>query len=143
AALDGRGTATAALTACAARTVAATNQYSPKGYAVATRAAYWPSSCLVRTSPRARVNSPPLRTPFRHKRVSRRQVLPAQYQQGIMEYTAQSFQEQPYRAQGRNAGALWFGILAGPIAWIISLNLAYNLVQVACDQQSFLTMHLV
>ena len=60
-----------------------------------------------------------------------------------MEHTVRSYQEQPYRAQGGSSLTLWFGILAGPIAWIISLNLAYNLVQVACDQQSFLTMHLV
>jgi hypothetical protein len=39
--------------------------------------------------------------------------------------------------------ALWTGVLAGPLAWMLGLNLQYALVLVACSGGSMLLLHLV
>lgn len=39
--------------------------------------------------------------------------------------------------------ALWFAVLAGPIAWMLGLNLDYALVRVACARSTMLPLHLV
>lgn len=39
--------------------------------------------------------------------------------------------------------ALWFALLAGPVAWAIGLNAAYSLVLVACVRGTTLPLHLV
>jgi amino acid transporter len=39
--------------------------------------------------------------------------------------------------------ALWFGLLAGPIAWSLRLLIGYPLVSVACEQGATYLLHLV
>lgn len=39
--------------------------------------------------------------------------------------------------------ALWFAVLAGPLAWMLGLNAQYGLVRVACDERSLLLLHAV
>jgi hypothetical protein len=39
--------------------------------------------------------------------------------------------------------ALWFAVLAGPLAWALGLNLEYSLVLLACARGTMLPLHLV
>lgn len=39
--------------------------------------------------------------------------------------------------------ALWFAVLAGPVAWMLGLNAQYGLVRVACARGSMLYLHAV
>lgn len=39
--------------------------------------------------------------------------------------------------------ALWFALLAGPIAWMLGLNAQYSLVRVACAKGNMLYLHAV
>lgn len=41
----------------------------------------------------------------------------------------------------RGIAALWFAVLAGPLAWMLGLNAGYSFVRVACDQQTLLHLH--
>lgn len=41
----------------------------------------------------------------------------------------------------RGIAALWFAVLAGPLAWMLGLNLQYALVRVACAKQNMLPLH--
>ncbi|HEX9937423.1 MAG TPA: hypothetical protein VGB15_09875 [Longimicrobium sp.] len=43
----------------------------------------------------------------------------------------------------RGIAALWFAVLAGPLAWMLGLNAAYSLVRVACAKNSMLYLHAV
>lgn len=43
----------------------------------------------------------------------------------------------------RGIAALWFAVLAGPLAWMLGLNAEYGLVRVACAKQSMLYLHAV
>jgi nicotinamide riboside transporter PnuC len=43
----------------------------------------------------------------------------------------------------RGLAALWFGVLAGPLAWMLGLNAGYSLVRVACAKQNMLYLHAV
>ncbi|HEX8271507.1 MAG TPA: hypothetical protein VF615_02575 [Longimicrobiaceae bacterium] len=43
--------------------------------------------------------------------------------------------------EGRGIAALWFAVLAGPVAWMLGLNAAYAFVRLACDEQTLLYMH--
>jgi hypothetical protein len=43
----------------------------------------------------------------------------------------------------RALAALWFAVLAGPVAWMLGLNAEYNLVRVACAKQDMLPLHAV
>jgi nicotinamide riboside transporter PnuC len=43
----------------------------------------------------------------------------------------------------RGMAALWFAVLAGPLAWMLGLNAAYSLVRVACAKNSMLYLHAV
>lgn len=47
-----------------------------------------------------------------------------------------------FRARGGIA-ALWFALLAGPLAWMLGLNAQYGLVRVACAKQDMLYLHAV
>ena len=38
---------------------------------------------------------------------------------------------------------MWFGLLAGPIAWSLRLLIGYPLVPVACEQGTSILLHLV
>src|SRR5437773_7439984 len=51
--------------------------------------------------------------------------------------TAQAFFEH------RGIGWLWFGILAGPLAFLLNLQLSYMLVQPVCVTAHHLVLHLV
>jgi hypothetical protein len=44
---------------------------------------------------------------------------------------------------GRGIAALWFAVLAGPVAWMLGLNVQYALVRVACAKSSMLPLHLL
>lgn len=46
-------------------------------------------------------------------------------------------------ARGRGMGLLWFGVLAGPLAWLIDLTARYALVQTACPQRVMLWVHAI
>jgi hypothetical protein len=39
--------------------------------------------------------------------------------------------------------ALWFAVLAGPLAWMLGLNAQYGLVRVACAKGSMFSLHAV
>lgn len=39
-----------------------------------------------------------------------------------------------YFEAGRGIVALWFGLLAGPLAWFLHLNVSYSLVRLICLQ---------
>jgi nicotinamide riboside transporter PnuC len=54
---------------------------------------------------------------------------------------ADTTQEREHFREGRGMAALWFAVLAGPVAWMLGLNAAYGFVRVACDQQSLLPLH--
>lgn len=43
----------------------------------------------------------------------------------------------------RGVLALWFAVLAGPLAWMLGLNAQYGLVRVACARGSMLYLHAV
>ncbi|HEX2204586.1 MAG TPA: hypothetical protein VHG91_14840 [Longimicrobium sp.] len=43
----------------------------------------------------------------------------------------------------RGMAALWFAVLAGPLAWMLGLNAGYALVRVACAKQEMLLLHAV
>lgn len=43
----------------------------------------------------------------------------------------------------RGTALLWFGILAGPVAWAIRLQVSYVLVPYACAAESQLSIHIV
>ena len=43
----------------------------------------------------------------------------------------------------RGIAALWFAVLAGPLAWMLGLNAGYGLVRVACAKQNMLYLHAV
>ena len=43
----------------------------------------------------------------------------------------------------RGVAALWFAVLAGPVAWMLGLNAGYSLVRVACAKQNMLYLHAV
>lgn len=43
----------------------------------------------------------------------------------------------------RGIAALWFAVLAGPLAWMLGLNAEYGLVRVACAKDSMLYLHAV
>lgn len=43
----------------------------------------------------------------------------------------------------RAMAALWFAVLAGPVAWMLGLNAEYGLVRVACAKQDMLPLHAV
>jgi nicotinamide riboside transporter PnuC len=43
----------------------------------------------------------------------------------------------------RGIAALWFAVLAGPLAWMLGLNAEYSLVRVACAKDSMLYLHAV
>ena len=45
--------------------------------------------------------------------------------------------------QHQGIGWLWFGILAGPLAFLLNLQLSYMLVQPACVTAHHLILHLV
>ncbi|HEX8363419.1 MAG TPA: hypothetical protein VF613_25080 [Longimicrobium sp.] len=45
--------------------------------------------------------------------------------------------------EGRGIAALWFAVLAGPIAWMLGLNVQYSLVRVACAKSAMLPLHLL
>ena len=45
--------------------------------------------------------------------------------------------------QHQGIGWLWFGILAGPLAFLLNLQLSYMLVQPACVTTHHLILHLV
>lgn len=49
--------------------------------------------------------------------------------------------EDPRR--GRVIAALWFAVLAAPLAWMLGLNAGYGLVRVACARNTNLSLHLV
>jgi hypothetical protein len=40
------------------------------------------------------------------------------------------------RAEGRGSALLWFGILAGPIAWSVEIILGYGVEEIACSAGS-------
>lgn len=44
---------------------------------------------------------------------------------------------------GRRIAMLWLAMLAGPLAWIMALNVQYALVRVACTGGSTVWLHLV
>lgn len=44
--------------------------------------------------------------------------------------------------EGRGIAVLWFVVLAGPVAWMLGLNVEYALVRVACAKGSMLYLHL-
>ncbi|HEX6042811.1 hypothetical protein [Longimicrobium sp.] len=41
----------------------------------------------------------------------------------------------------RGVAALWFAVLAGPLAWMLGLNAQYGLVRVACAKDNMLYLH--
>ena len=43
----------------------------------------------------------------------------------------------------RGIASLWFAMLAGPVSWMLGLNVDYALVRVACAKESMLPLHLV
>lgn len=43
----------------------------------------------------------------------------------------------------RVIAALWFAVLAGPLAWMLGLNAGYGFVRVACAKNTNLPIHLV
>lgn len=43
----------------------------------------------------------------------------------------------------RGVAALWFALLAGPLAWMLGLNAEYGLVRVACARDGMLYLHAV
>jgi hypothetical protein len=43
----------------------------------------------------------------------------------------------------RGIALLWAAVLAGPLAWLLALNLQYALVRVACTGGTTLPLHLV
>lgn len=45
------------------------------------------------------------------------------------------------RDSPREIALLWFGALAGPVAWVVGLNLQYSLVRIACTEGSMLPLH--
>lgn len=45
--------------------------------------------------------------------------------------------------RGRRIAALWFAVLAGPLAWMLGLNAGYGFVRVACAKNTNLSIHLV
>jgi hypothetical protein len=45
--------------------------------------------------------------------------------------------------EGKGIFALWFGVLAGPLAWALGLNAEYSLVLLACARGAMLPIHLV
>ncbi|HEX8211558.1 MAG TPA: hypothetical protein VF584_15405 [Longimicrobium sp.] len=44
---------------------------------------------------------------------------------------------------GRAIAALWFAVLAGPVAWMLGLNVQYSLVRLECENGGVLPLHLV
>ncbi|HEX2208262.1 MAG TPA: hypothetical protein VHG93_11320 [Longimicrobium sp.] len=48
-----------------------------------------------------------------------------------------------YLRTGRGIAALWFAVLAPPLAWMLGLNAGYGLVRVACARDTSLSLHLV
>lgn len=45
------------------------------------------------------------------------------------------------RDSPREIAVLWFAALAGPVAWILALNLQYSLVRIACTEGTMLPLH--
>lgn len=45
--------------------------------------------------------------------------------------------------EGRGVAALWFAVLAGPLAWMLGLNAGYGLVRVACARDGMLYLHAI
>lgn len=43
----------------------------------------------------------------------------------------------------RGIAALWFAMLAAPVAWFAGLNLNYSLVRLACAKGTLISLHLV
>jgi hypothetical protein len=41
----------------------------------------------------------------------------------------------------RGMAALWFALLAGPLAWMLGLNAQYSFVRLACAKGSMLYLH--
>lgn len=48
-----------------------------------------------------------------------------------------------YYAQGRGIALLWLGVLAGPIAWALQLQVNYSLMPWICGGGSMLVVHVV
>jgi hypothetical protein len=48
-----------------------------------------------------------------------------------------------YFSQGMGVLALWLGLLAAPLAWLVNLLLSYSLVLWACSTGRQYTLHLV
>lgn len=49
----------------------------------------------------------------------------------------------PPRAEATSAVPLWFGVLAGPIAWTVHLLLSYALLPLACASGLLILLHAV
>lgn len=56
---------------------------------------------------------------------------------------AESTETSSYFREPRGILALWFAVLAGPLAWMIGLSTEYSLVRVACAHGNMLPLHLV
>jgi hypothetical protein len=56
---------------------------------------------------------------------------------------ADSVQEARRFREPRGIAAVWFALLAGPLAWMLGLNAEYGLVRVACAKDSMLYLHAV
>lgn len=53
-------------------------------------------------------------------------------------------QTRPDRRENRRENlALWAGMLAGPVAWLLQFQINYSLVQSACEAGHKLALHLV
>jgi hypothetical protein len=46
-------------------------------------------------------------------------------------------------ASPRGAALMWFGVFAGPIAWIVDIGISYPLVQWECGAHSTVLLHLM
>ena len=54
---------------------------------------------------------------------------------------AETTHEGEHFREPRGIAALWFAVLAGPVAWMLGLNAAYAFVRLACDERTLAYMH--
>lgn len=50
---------------------------------------------------------------------------------------------QQFEAPPVSTGELWWGILIGPVAWVIDQGLSYSIEQHACSTGKFYELHLI
>lgn len=55
---------------------------------------------------------------------------------------AQTHESPTYFDRGRGIAVLWFGLLAGPAAWFLHLNISYSLVRFICFHGHGWLLHL-